>query len=49
VLAPYLTLADKTKGDRGAAPKETKMSTVALYGAGAIALFGLALVFMKKR
>ncbi len=46
VLPPYLSLADKTKGVR--APSETKMSTVAMYGLGAAALFGLALVFWRK-
>lgn len=48
VLAPYLSLTDKTKGARGAPSSEMKMSTVALYGLGAVALFGVALVLWKK-
>lgn len=48
VLPPYLSLGDKTKGVRGA-PSEVKMSTVAMYGLGAVALFGVALAFMKKK
>jgi hypothetical protein len=48
VLAPFLSLTDKTQGVRGTS-SAVKMSTVAMYGLGAVALFGLALVFMKKR
>ncbi len=48
VLPPYLSLADKTKGVR-AATSEMKMSTVAMYGLGAVALLGVVLVMRKKR
>jgi hypothetical protein len=51
VLAPYLTLADKTKGARGdtAGAAAPMMSTMAMYGLGAVALLGIALVLRRKR
>jgi hypothetical protein len=48
VLAPYLSLADKTREERAGAGGGTKMSTMAMYGLGAVALLGLALVFRRK-
>ena len=48
VLPPYLSLTDKTKGVRGAAGSTMKMSTVAMAGLGAVALFGLAMIFRKR-
>jgi hypothetical protein len=49
VLPPYLSLADKTRGERGSAD-EAGMSTgkMAMWGLGAAALLGVALVFGKK-
>lgn len=47
VLAPYLSLADKTREQR-AASSGTKMSTMAMYGLGAVALLGLALVLRRR-
>jgi LPXTG-motif cell wall-anchored protein len=49
VLAPYLSLADRTREERAGAGGTTMMSTMAWYGLGAAALLGLALVFRKKR
>ncbi len=48
VLAPYLSLADKTREQRASSGTGTKMSTMAMYGLGAVALLGLALVFRRK-
>ena len=48
VLAPYLSLTDKTKDQRATASL-FGLSNMALYGLGAAALLGLALVFLRKR
>jgi hypothetical protein len=49
VLAPYLSLTDKVKGQRASGGGVAKASMMAWYGLGAAALLGLALVFRKKR
>jgi hypothetical protein len=49
VLAPYLSLADKTRENRATAGGTMMMSTMAWYGVGAAALLGLALVLRKKK
>lgn len=48
VLAPYLSLADKTREQRAGAGGGTKMSSMAMWGLGAVALLGVALVFRRK-
>ena len=49
VAPPYLTLADKTKGRRGSTEAGMSTSTMAMWGLGAAALLGVALVFSKKK
>jgi len=48
VLPPYLSLTDKTKGDRGEPPSNVQMGKVAMYGLGAVAALGIAFVLWKK-
>jgi hypothetical protein len=48
VLPPFLSLADKTTGTRSDSTS-IKMSTIAMYGLGAVAALGLVLVLRKKR
>jgi hypothetical protein len=50
VLAPYLSLADRAKGVRAdGGGGKMKMSTMAMYGAGAVALLGVGLVLLRKK
>lgn len=48
VLPPYLSLADKTKGQRGPSSSQMDMGKMAMYGLGAVALVGLAFVVWRK-
>jgi len=48
VLAPYLSLTDKTKQQRATASL-LGLSTMAWYGVGAAALLGVALMMRRKR
>lgn len=48
VLPPYLSIADKTKGQRGGV-SASSMSNMAMWGLGAAALLGLALVLTRKK
>lgn len=49
VLAPYLTITDKTQGVRATSGGAMKVSTMAAYGLGAVALLGIALVLTRKK
>jgi hypothetical protein len=48
-LAPYLSLADKVKGQRANAGGAMKASTMAWYGLGAAALLGVGLVMTRGK
>src|SRR5260221_456914 len=46
IVPPFLSITDKAKGVVGGG-STAKMSTMAMYGMGAVALLGLALVLRK--
>ena len=48
VLPPYLSLADKTTGDRAGTGGAVQMGKVAMYGLGAVVALGVAFVLWKK-
>lgn len=48
VLPPYLSIADKTKGQRGGV-STSSMSSMAMWGLGAAALLGIAFVLTRKK
>ena len=48
VLPPYLSLADKTRGDRAGASGPV-MSNMAMYGLGAAVVLGIALILRRRK